>query len=109
VCVSSGKERAFGLLDFGRATSGGTIKLRKGYPLRKFGIVFNHDDGEYSVYPEDGVIRFKSIEFYQKEGIKVELSIINAADKDAAIRQAEVINQKYHYHNVEDTLGQYFL
>jgi hypothetical protein len=79
--------------------------------MKTFGIVFNHDEHECSVYPEfeDGIIRVKSIDFYQKKGIKVELSIINAADKDAAIREAEVINQKYHYHKVEDTLGRYFL
>jgi hypothetical protein len=77
--------------------------------MKKFGIVFNHDEREYSVYPEfeDGKIRMESIEFYQKKGIKVELSIVNVADKDAATRKAETMNKTYQYQNVEDTLGRY--
>ncbi len=77
--------------------------------MKKFGIVFNHDEHEYSVYPEfeDGIIRKNSIEPYQNKGIKVELSIIDATDKDAAMREAEAMNETYQYHNVEDTLGRY--
>ena len=78
--------------------------------MKKFGIVFNHSEREYSVYPEfeDGKICMKSIEFYQKKGIKVELSIINAADKDAAMREAEVMNEPYQYQGpMEDTLRRY--
>jgi hypothetical protein len=49
--------------------------------MKNFGIVFNHDEREFSVYPEfeDGKIRVESIDFYQKKGINVELSIFNAA------------------------------
>jgi hypothetical protein len=79
--------------------------------MKNFGIVFNHDERECSVYPEfeDGKIRIGSIDFYRKKGINVELSIIGAADTDAANRETEVINQKFHYHRVEDTLGRYIL
>lgn len=65
--------------------------------MKKFGIVFNHDEHEYSVYPEfeDGIIRMESIEFYQEKGIKVELSILNVADKDAAMREAEAMNETH--------------
>jgi hypothetical protein len=79
--------------------------------MRTFGIVFNHDERECSVYPnlEGGIICMRSFDFYQEKGIKIELSIIKAADKDAAIREAEVINQNFHYHRVEDTLGRYVL
>jgi hypothetical protein len=76
--------------------------------MKNFGIVFNHDERECSVYPEQGKIRIESIDFYHKKGAKVELSIISAADTDAAIREMEVTNQKYRYHRVENTLGRYF-
>ena len=77
--------------------------------MKKFGIVFNHDEREYSVYPEleNGIIRAESIEFYQKKGIKVDLSILNAPDKDTAIREADAMNETYQYHKVEDTLRRY--
>jgi hypothetical protein len=81
------------------------------HPMKTFGIVFNHDEQECSVYPklEGGIICMRSLDFYQEKGVRIELSIINAADKDAAIREAELINQKFHYHRVEDTLGRYVL
>jgi hypothetical protein len=77
--------------------------------MKKFGIVFNHDEHEYSVYSEVEIElnAWNAIEFYQKEGRKVELSIRNAADKDAAIREAEAMNEIYQYHKVEDTLRRY--
>jgi hypothetical protein len=75
--------------------------------MKNFGIVFNHDEHECSVYPEHGKIHIGSIDFYRKKGINVELSVISAADTDAAIQDTEVINQKYHYHRVADTLGRY--
>jgi hypothetical protein len=79
--------------------------------MKNFGTVFNHDEREYSVYPEfeDGKIHIGSIDFYQKKGINVELSTTHGADIDAAMQEAEVINQKYHYHKVEDTLGRYLV
>ncbi len=79
--------------------------------MKKFGIVFNRSEREYSVYPEfeDGKIRMESIEFYLKKGIKVELKIVSAADKDTARREAEVMNETFQYHEVEDTLGRYLL
>ena len=77
--------------------------------MKNFGTVFNHDEREYSVYPEFGKIRIGSIDFYQKKGINVEFSITHGADIDAVTQEAEVINQKYHYHKVEDTLGRYVL
>lgn len=63
------------------------------------------------MYPEfeDGKIRMESIEFYQKKGIKVELKIVSAADKDTARREAEAMNETYQYHEVEDTLRRYLL
>jgi hypothetical protein len=77
--------------------------------MKNFGIVFNHDEREYSVYPEfeDGVIHQKSIPFYQKQGINVVLTIRNAADSNSAIQEAEAMNSTYHYHRVTDTLGRY--
>lgn len=78
--------------------------------MKKFGIVFNHDERECSVYPEfeDGSIRMERFEFYKEKGIKVELSILNAADKDAAMREAEAMNETYQYREVNDTLRRYF-
>ena len=62
--------------------------------MKNFGIVFNHDEGEFSVYPEfeGGIIHAKSITFYQKQGINVVLTIHNATDKDTAMRKAEEMN-----------------
>ena len=77
--------------------------------MKQFGIVFNHDESEYSVYPqfEDGIIHMERFDFYQKKGIKVELSILDAADKDAAMREADAMNETYQYHKVCDTLKRY--
>lgn len=77
--------------------------------MKKFGFVFNHDEHEYSVYPEveNELSAWNAIESYQKDGRKVELSIHYAADKDAALREAEAMNETYQYHKVKDTLGRY--
>jgi hypothetical protein len=74
--------------------------------MKKFGIVFNHDEREYSVSEvENESTASKAIESYQKEGRKVELSIHN--NKDEAMREAEAMNERYQYHKVEDTLSRY--
>jgi hypothetical protein len=77
--------------------------------MKRLGIVFNHDEREYLVYPEfeDGVIHQKSIDFYQKQGVNVVLTIRDAAENDTAIQEAEAMNATYHYHRVTDTLGRY--
>jgi hypothetical protein len=62
--------------------------------MKKFGIVFNNDEHEYSVYAdiENEFNAWNAIECYQKKGRNVELSISNAADMDAAKREAEAMN-----------------
>jgi hypothetical protein len=78
--------------------------------VKKFGIVFNHDEKEYSVYceVENDLNAWNAIESYQKEGHKVALSIRNAADEDTVIREAEAMNETYQYQRVESTLRRYF-
>ena len=77
--------------------------------MNKFGIVFNHDESEYSVYEEveNELNAWSAIGHYRKQGRKVVLSISNAADKDAAMQEAEAMNKIYQYHKVENTLRRY--
>jgi hypothetical protein len=74
--------------------------------MKKFGIVFNHDEREYSVYPlHDELRALENIKLYQKKA-RVELSIWNAAE-DAAMQEAEAMNETHYYHKVPDTLRRY--
>jgi hypothetical protein len=50
--------------------------------MKEFGIVFDHYEGEYSVYArvENELNAWNAIEFYRKEGRNVELFILSNAD-----------------------------
>jgi hypothetical protein len=75
-------------------------------PVKKYGIVFNHDEDQYSVYEvESEKSALNAIETYKKDGKRVELAIHDAADMDAALRIAEAMNETHHYHRVANTLG----
>ena len=75
--------------------------------MKKFGIVFNHDEREYSVYPlHDELRALENIKLYQKKA-RVELTIWEAADRDAVMRAATAMNESRHYHEMPDTLSRY--
>jgi hypothetical protein len=77
--------------------------------MGNFGIVINHDEHEYSVYPDvqNELSARDVIQRHQKEGRKIEFSILHAADKDEVVLEAEAMNEGYQYHWVEDTLRRY--
>jgi len=79
--------------------------------MSKWAIVFNHDDHEYSVYPpvhplDDELRAMENIKLYQKKA-RVELTIWEAADRDAVMRAATAMNESRHYHEMPDTLSRY--
>jgi hypothetical protein len=76
--------------------------------MKKFGIVFNHGVGEFSVYPIDNESSessaLENIKSYQKVA-RVHFTIIEAADMDAALQVARKMNARQ-YHEMPDTLEQ---
>ena len=75
--------------------------------MKKFGIVFNHGVGEFSVYPIDNEsMALEEIKSYQKVA-RVDLTIWRVADMDEALLEAEEMNGPRHYREVPDTLSKY--
>jgi len=76
--------------------------------MKNVWFVFNHDEREYSVYPEleDGSLKQENIEPYQKVA-QVDFTIWKAVDIDAALEAAERMNEFRQYQKVPDTLDRY--
>lgn len=79
----------------------------------KFCAVFNHDRGEYSVFPESIVSESRATDVIgktkrrQKEAGKegnITYIFIDAIDVADAIQKSKAINEKHHLHYVKDAL-----
>jgi hypothetical protein len=81
--------------------------------MKKFGIVFNHDKKEYSVYPIDNESSaLENIKSYQKVA-RVDLTIWRVADMEEALQAARKMNEPRHYLEVpmyfQYGMGEYFV
>jgi hypothetical protein len=84
--------------------------------MSKWAIVFNHSDGEFWVYPSphplygelplgNELTALENIKLYQKK-VRVDLTIWNAPNWDAAMQAAREMNESRHYQEI-DTLERY--